>query len=1124
MKPPADDRTGTWAPRQAAASASASALDDPRVFRAMEEYAAAMQAGRKPDRQTFLARHPEIAEALAECLDGLEFVCTAAPELSQAGAARSASPADDVQPATPLGDYQVVREVGRGGMGVVYEAVQLSLGRRVALKVLPFAAALDPKQLQRFKNEAQAAAHLHHQHIVPVYAVGCERGVHYYAMQFIEGQTLAALIRERRQQAGKEHPEPKAPVEGTTLEDRGPNNATRPTLLRSSILDPPDSYFRIVATLGVQAAEALEHAHQQGVVHRDIKPANLLLEGRAGGVSPLLWITDFGLARLQGDAGLTMSGDLLGTLRYMSPEQALGKGNLVDPRTDIYSLGATLYELLTLEPAYRGSDRQEVLRQIAEDEPSPPRRLNPAIPAELETIVLKAMSKSADERYASAQELADDLRRHLEDKPIRARRPTLRQRARKWARRHRAVVRSAAVILALAVLALASSTALVWQANDRLGHALGREQRVAYYHGISLAEREWSAGNLSRADQLLDDCPVSLRGWEWHYVKGLRRGSWPPLRGHTGPVWSVAVSPDGRHLVSSSFDHTVKVWNAATAQVLYSREGSDNIIWPMISVAFSPDGHLFASVGTPCTCVKLWETATGREVRTLRSLDHPVHCLAFSPDGRRLAGAIPQAHAARIWDVETGEELLTLRHEDYVNYVAFSPDGHRLASAGRDRIVRVWEVATGQELLVLRGSPRGIGRVTFSPDGTLLASAVGGWWFRGDEGEVTIWDATTGRPLRTLSGHMSYVFSMAFSPDGRRLATAGGDHSVKIWDTATGEEALTLRGHTDMVFGVAFGPDGRRLVSCSFDETIRIWDATPLEDRPDPALRTWRHHTGRVTGVAFSPDGRCVASAGEDRTVRITDALTGQELHALTGHAQHVNKVAFSPDGHVASAGLDKVIKVWDTQTGREGFSLDQGSMGHHVAYSSDGKRLATAHWDGMAKVWDASTGKQLLELGGHANAFFSVAFSPDDRYLASGSVDRTIRIWDLATGERIHTLEGHTGPVTSVAFSPDGRRLASAGRDETLRIWDVRDGRNLVTIRGHVGPVWCVAYSPDGKYLASAGNDGVIRLWDAATGSEHSALAGHTRCVESIAYSPDGKFLASASWDGTVKIWRTPP
>jgi tetratricopeptide (TPR) repeat protein len=448
-------------------------VNDPVVVQALQEYRAAQQAGQVPQRQQLLTRFPQIAAELSACLEALDFVAAAAAQLHSAGLAAGAAPEEDCQ-GQPLGDYRILREVGRGGMGVVYEAEQLSLGRRVALKVLPLAAALDARQLQRFKNEAQAAAHLQHQHIVPVYAVGCERGVHYYAMQFVDGHTLASLIQQMRERQGcPAAPEATGPYR--LLPEAGRpavETATPPLAAASTQLSSGDpAFFRTVARLGVQAAEALEHAHQLGVVHRDVKPANLMVDGRGN-----LWITDFGLAHCQSQAGLTMSGDLIGTLRYMSPEQALAQRVAVDHRTDIYSLGVTLYELLTLEPIFAGGDRQELLRQIAFEEPRPPRRLNKAIAAELETIVLKAMEKNPAERYNTAQELADDLERWLKDEPIRARRPSVVQRLRRWGRRHRAMVWAAAACLLVAGAVLAGSVGWVlrdeavrWAETERKG-------------------------------------------------------------------------------------------------------------------------------------------------------------------------------------------------------------------------------------------------------------------------------------------------------------------------------------------------------------------------------------------------------------------------------------------------------------------------------------------------------------------------------------------------------------------------------------------------------------------------------------------------------------------------------
>jgi serine/threonine protein kinase len=437
---------------------------DERLNAVLLEYVEALERGESPNRYELLAANAEFAAELLEFFKGRDQVDRLAAPL------REAARSTETDLGT-LGDFRLLREVGRGGMGIVYEAEQISLRRRVALKVLPFAAAMDPRQLQRFQNEAQAAAHLHHTNIVPVYGIGCERGVHYYAMQFIEGQSLAALLDDLRAgvtttpyQIGDAPPPPPAITTKVA--------AALPTERAGG-----RQYYRRVAVLMRQAAEALEHAHQMGVIHRDVKPANLLLDRRGE-----LWITDFGLAQFCTDTALTQTGELLGTLRYASPEQAMAKRGLVDHRTDIYSLGVTLYELLTLTPVFSGRDRQELLHQIAFDEPRPPRALDAAIPVELETIVLKAIAKTPAERYASARELADDLQRFLDDKPILARRPSLLDRATKWARRHRSLVASGVVLLVLAVIVLTVSNVLIAQSKD----AAQRDRLAA----TAAAERE----------------------------------------------------------------------------------------------------------------------------------------------------------------------------------------------------------------------------------------------------------------------------------------------------------------------------------------------------------------------------------------------------------------------------------------------------------------------------------------------------------------------------------------------------------------------------------------------------------------------------------------------------------
>jgi serine/threonine protein kinase/tetratricopeptide (TPR) repeat protein len=516
----------TVKPLSVSGSFGYSQAEDAELARVLDAYLAAVEAGRPPDVDALTAEHPGIADRLRACLASLQLV--------EATAERLAAAQNGEDPAAPqagtLGDFRILREVGRGGMGIVYEAEQISLGRRVALKVLPFAATMDPRHLQRFQNEARAAASLEHPHIVPVYGVGSERGVHYYAMKFIDGQSLAEVIDEVKKTKDTN-------LKATENTEKKQNTAM--SSLCSLCLCGSTNFYKSVAELGIQAAEALEHAHSLGIVHRDIKPANLMIENSPATAdnspltthhSPKLWITDFGLARTAADAGLTMTGDVLGTLRYMSPEQALAKHGLVDHRTDVYSLGVTLYELLTGTPAVEGKDREEILNAITMKELKSPRALDSSIPLDMETILLKAMEKNATDRYATAKEMADDLRRYLNHETIRARRPSFTQRARKWVRRHRTATTAVAVCVAVGCLAIVGSVSWAWgertvrrrEAEAKVLEAFdsaipGLEEGYPWdptlVSATQRAEAQLSAGSISltyrlRVEQLLQDVEV----------------------------------------------------------------------------------------------------------------------------------------------------------------------------------------------------------------------------------------------------------------------------------------------------------------------------------------------------------------------------------------------------------------------------------------------------------------------------------------------------------------------------------------------------------------------------------------------------------------------------------------
>jgi WD40 repeat protein/predicted Ser/Thr protein kinase len=1016
--------------------------------------------------------------------------------------------------------YEILSELGRGGMGVVYQARQKSLNRVVALKVILAGGHAGEDELARFRLEAEALALLRHPNIVQIYEVGTHEGRPFLALEFLEGGSLAGQLEK-----------------GT------------PT--------PPAA-----AALVEALARAMHAAHARGIVHRDLKPENVLLD-RDG--TPK--IMDFGLAkRLEDKAGQTASDAVVGTPSYMAPEQAEGKSRLVGPAADVYALGAILYRLLAGRPPFQGPTTMDVLMQVVADEPVPPRRLCLQVPRDLETVCLKCLRKQPGDRYPDALELAEDLRRFQGGEPIRARAVGRAERLLKWARRRPAL----AAAFGLGVLVLLSGlggagAVWLWQraesaleeatatrdqlavekqiteaalerekvAKDRLDEARRDLERLSYYRAIDLALREWRESEVGRAEQLLQDCPASLRGWEWHHVRRLCQRDLLTLQGHTFAVFS----PDGERLATAG--GTVKVWDARTGREIRSFRAPDREVGVLTSVvAYSSDGRWLAGAGsgwddkqgTVTGVVTVWDAQTGQRALTLRGHTQDVHSVAFSPDGRRLAsagGGYDKPGEVKVWDAHTGQEERTLQgHTGWVRCVSFSPDGRRIASAS-GREVKVWDMHTGQQILSLEG---GTNCVSFSPDGRRLATAS-------LDRTVKVWDALTGQEVLTLKGHAGTVYCVSFSPDSRRLASASGGMvdnlpgEVRVWDAQTGQEALSLKGHTQAVISVSFRQDGRRLTTASRDMTVKVWNAHTGQD----AL-TLEGQTGSVNGVAFSPDGRRLASAGavsrDLGVVKLWDAETGQEALCLKRPTGFWG-ISFSPDGRrLASASGDGTVKLWDTQTGKEERSF-QGATGwlFSVAFSPDGRRLASAggEWgkSGEVKVWDAQTGQPALTLKGHTDIVLGVSFSPDGRRLASASWDGTVSVWDAQTGRETLSLILRPGPVFGLAYNPDSRRLASASLGGTVKVWDTQTGREIITLKGHTS-VKGVAFSPDGRRLASAGGmagqRGELKVWDAQTGQEALTLKGHTGEVTSVAFSPDGRRLASASQDGTVKIWDATP
>lgn len=1122
-----------------------------------DEFAERYRRGERPSLQEYVDRHPELADDIREVLPALV-------EMEQVKEDRHA-PVEQaallaLSPLERLGDYRILREIGHGGMGVVYEAEQVSLGRHVALKVLPQQRRADEQTRRRFEREARAAAKLHHTNIVPVFGVGEHDGMPYYVMQFIGGQGLDVVLEElkRLREAGQggvgERNAPAAEAarslitgrfaavnatvdsdQGVAVEQAhaGPSAPGSPSA--SSVVLPGSgkqqaSYWQSVARVGVQVADALAHAHAQGVLHRDVKPSNLLLD-TAGTV----WVTDFGLAKADDQQNLTHTGDILGTLRYMPPEAFDGKS---DPRGDVYSLGLTLYELLAFRPAFDERDRNRLVKQVTHEEPARLSKLNRSVPRDLETIVHTAIDREPGRRYQTAADLAADLQRFLDDEPIKARRISSLRRVVRWAHRRPA---AAGLLLASGVAALAlvwASVAFVYNQelydkNVQLEGALQQAEVEKYFRHIAEASNGLRTGNMTKVERLLEQCPVGLRNWEWHYLQRQCHADLLTLHtGYTGLVnLSVAFSPDGRWLAASGSEADLTVWDLTTGLKDY-RTPLPGPPFPPWGLAFSRDSRLLAWGGPNkvlppdrhfCT-VRVWEVTTRKLVQDLVNEDAPTRFgkLAFSFDGTRIAAGHYEKPAT-VWDLTTGQKLHTLRREnpeDVAPYaVAFSPVRQQLAMGWGNGKVEVCDLSTDKAIRTPLGKNAPIRDLAYSPDGEHLALAC-------DDRTIRIWDVVSRKLLFSLTGHTGMVTGVAYSPDGRRLASSSEDGTVRLWDATSGRELRTYRGHTRGVGSVAFSPDGLRLASAGSDKVVKIWDATlaqealPLNER------------GKVSAsVVFSPDGQRLAT-GEGNNVKLWDAASRQVIYTLVGHNASVNCLSFSRDGQrLASGSSDNTVKVWDVETGKFIRTLPGHSKAVNcVTFDAHGTKLVSGGRDGCVKVWDLNTGRNAcddpLRL---ENVVFpvinAVVFSPDGKSLAvsAGGDDpkQYVTLWDTTTWERVPGVSfvGHTRVAFgAVAFSPDGKLLVTGSQDQAVRIWDVRTGKLIRTLEGHTGTVFSVSFSRDGKRLASAGY-GPLRIWDTDRWDEVLVLEGQSGFV-SAAFDADGHWISQYHWDGTLNLW----
>jgi WD40 repeat protein len=1116
------------------------------VERLAEEFAERHRRGERPALTEYTAKYPQHAEEIRDLFPALVMMEQFKPAT---GATGDYAPAPETAPLERLGDYRILREVGRGGMGVVYEAEQVSLGRHVALKVLPCQALSHPTFRERFQREARAAARLHHTNIVPVFGVGECDGVRYYAMQFIQGEGLDKVLGDLRQLRDRQGALPGGVVPTETLapasvvpglltgqfaqaraeEDSpaaGPEGSPPSASVSAASARPGSTfpggrsdweYCRSVARIGLQVAEALAYAHKQGIVHRDIKPSNLLLDQQG-----TVWVTDFGLAKAEGTDDLTHTGDIVGTLHFMAPERFSGQ---TLPQSDLYSLGLTLYELLTLRPAFEDTDRARLIERVLHEPPPAPRKLDRRIPRDLETIILKAMAKDPAERYSSAEALAADLRRFLADRPIQARRTPWHERMWRWCRRNPVVAGLLGVVAAVLLLGTAISSYFALQATNRAEQA---EQ----------AQREAEQAVREGKKQLLAALLAEARAQRFSRRVGQRFASLTALKKAVALARELQMPPQ---IFDELRNEAIACLALPDLRLAKEWDG-----WPDGSWRAGFDGTLQRYARSDRQgAVSIRRVADDAQIAHLPG---PGPCEAWpilSPDGRFLAVLYSPPGGFKLWKLEGARPVLLLEEMKVGDIVAFSPDSRQFAFGTRNGSIHLVELPSGQRRSLLAGGPVP-SNLAFDPRHQRLAITSGK--------EIQVRDLDSGKVLAQMEQPVG-TNHVAWHPDGNTLAVAGNDDKIHLWNVTTGKPGWVLEGHTNGGLGFTFNHAGNLLASTSWDNTLRLWD-------PHTGKQLFSKPYVRGGNLRFSPDDRLLGGEINGSKMQLWEIADGRVYRTLvrgpgSGKPKYLRQ-ALHPNGRLLAVAMYDGIGFWDLTSGRElafqplgrvgsvlfepsGALLSYGDVGLYrwpvksepasagllrvgppqrlpvpgrfsqIAQSRDGRVLAAAAQFPGAVVLHSDRPGQRVRLGPHEDVQ-SIAVSPEGQWVATGSFHGTkVKIWEASSGKLVATLpvEGGSG----VSFSPDGKWLMTGW--DGARLWAVGSWKEGLRIGGGG------SFSPDSTLLAVETGSGVVRLVDPNTGRAYARLEDPNHDRSGMGFSRDGTQLICPNNDSqSIHIW----